>query len=424
MTRRAQTERPGTVGACCLRAWASSALSLVLLGLAAASSGGARAQEPALVHEPAPAPAIDAEQLQGLVTTLEDPAAREQFLAQLRALIASSKATAPAAPAEIEALGHTFAAELGARLSEFSDSIARVALAMVDVPDMWQWLIAQAEQDTRSYWYEVVGKITAVLLLGGLAHYLVRRLTVEARDRVGSSAAAGVFVRLRRLAARTALGSPRRSADFASDLETGCNRRYAALWPIAIAARPGAARRIAERTRRNAAAVDAGVEAEEDAKSRPRNARHAAQLDVLLHRHVISHDQARAGGRFSRDFHLSGSVIGRLIGRYEPNLPKRPKRYSAPAPDTPSAVEARERFEQASRALGPLAPIAIHVCVVDLPASTWGANGRPNKDGIAILRLSLSVLSLHYFRVRSPRAATAASMHPLHSSAPGAAAPP
>jgi moderate conductance mechanosensitive channel len=140
------------------------------------------------------------------VTTLDDPAAREQFLAQLRALIASSKATAPAAPAEIEALGHTFAAELGARLSEFSDSIARVALAMVDVPDMWQWLVAQAEQDTRIYWYEVVGKITAVLLLGGLAHYVVRRLTVGARDRIGSSAAAdGVFVRLRPLAARTIL---------------------------------------------------------------------------------------------------------------------------------------------------------------------------------------------------------------------------
>jgi hypothetical protein len=77
---------------------------------------------------------------------------------------------------------------------------------MVDVPDMWQWLVAQAEQDTRIYWYEVVGKITAVLLLGSLAHYPVRRLTVGARDRIGSSAAAdGVFVRLRPLAARTIL---------------------------------------------------------------------------------------------------------------------------------------------------------------------------------------------------------------------------
>jgi hypothetical protein len=96
-----------------------------------------------------------------------------------------------------------------------------------------------------------------------------------------------------------------------------------------------AARRIAERTKRNAAAVDAGVEAEEDAKTRPRNARHAAQLDVLLNRHVITVDQAHAGGRFSRDFHLSGTVIGRLIGRYEPGMPRPPKKYSAPAPGHP-----------------------------------------------------------------------------------------
>jgi Domain of unknown function (DUF6456) len=158
-----------------------------------------------------------------------------------------------------------------------------------------------------------------------------------------------------------------------------------------------AARRIAERTKRNAAAVDAGVEAEEDAKTRPRNARHAAQLDVLLHRHVIMVDQARAGGRFSRDFHLSGTVIGRLIGRYEPNLPKKPKRYSAPPPDTPGAIEARERFEQAMAALGPLVPIVIHVAICDLPPSEWCATAdRLNGDARAVLRFALSTLARHY----------------------------
>ena len=51
----------------------------------------------------------------------------------------------------------------------------------------------------------MVGKIAAVFLLGGLAHYLVRRLTVAGRDRIGRPVAAGVFVRLRRLATRTLL---------------------------------------------------------------------------------------------------------------------------------------------------------------------------------------------------------------------------
>jgi hypothetical protein len=161
--------------------------------------------------------------------------------------------------------------------------------------------------------------------------------------------------------------------------------------------RTRAARRIAERTKRNASAIDAGVEAEEEARTRPRNARHAAQLDVLLHRHVITPDQARAGGRFSRDFHLSGTVIGRLIGRYEAGMPKKPKKYAAPAADAPSTIEARERFELAQTALGPLVPIVIHVAICDLPPSEWCATAdRLNGDARAVLRFALSTLARHY----------------------------
>jgi Domain of unknown function (DUF6456) len=160
-------------------------------------------------------------------------------------------------------------------------------------------------------------------------------------------------------------------------------------------------------------------------KTRPRNARHAAQLDVLLHRQVITPDQARAGGRFSRDFRLSGTVLGRLIGRYEAGMPRPPKKYSAPPPDTPHAIEARELFEQAVAALGPLSPIALHVCICDLPASAWGANGKPNGDAVGLLRYALSLLVVHY-RARSPMASAEASAArpttPRHSSAPASAA--
>jgi small conductance mechanosensitive channel len=91
-------------------------------------------------------------------------------------------------------------------MNAFAGSMAELALAMVNVPDLWQWLSAQATHaGSRTYWYEVVGKIAAVLLLGGLAHRLVRRLTVGARDRVGQPGSARVFVRLRQLAARTTL---------------------------------------------------------------------------------------------------------------------------------------------------------------------------------------------------------------------------
>jgi hypothetical protein len=159
--------------------------------------------------------------------------------------------------------------------------------------------------------------------------------------------------------------------------------------------RTRAARRRAEKQKLNLETRERGVEATEDAKTRPRNARHAAQLDVLLHRHVITVDQARAGGRFSRDFHLSGTVIGRLIGRYEAGIPRPPKKYSAPAPDSPSTIEARERLAQT--ALGPLVPIVIHVAICDLPPSEWCATAdRLNGDARALLRFALSILARHY----------------------------
>ena len=205
MSRRASE---GPAGARAVRAWARLALCLVLVSVAAGDRiSGARAQESAAGKEmSAPDSPADVEQLQGLVSTLEDPAARERFLAQLKALIASSAAAAPAQPKDLESLGLSFAAQLGSRMNAFAASMAELALAMVNLPDLWQWLAAQAiDGASRTYWYEVAGKITAVLLLGGLAHRLVRRLTVAARDQVGQPATTSVFVRLRRLAARTTL---------------------------------------------------------------------------------------------------------------------------------------------------------------------------------------------------------------------------
>ena len=157
-----------------------------------------------------------------------------------------------------------------------------------------------------------------------------------------------------------------------------------------------AARRRAEKTKANEAARSRGIEAAEDAAdvNRPRNARHAAVLDVLLHRHAIRPDQARAGVRFAADFRRSATTIGRLIGLYEPNMPQKPKKYAAPAADTPSVIEARERFEHAQAALGPLAPIVIHVAICDLPPSEWCATAdRLNGDARAVLRFALSILS-------------------------------
>ena len=137
LTRAPAMARVVPAGAGRLRTWAIIALAFALPGMASLSTRDAWAQEPALVQQAAPpptlvqqaapppalvqqaapTPAIDAGQLQKLVTTLEDPAAREQFVAQLKALIGSSKASEPAGQAELETLGINLVAEFGARMN-------------------------------------------------------------------------------------------------------------------------------------------------------------------------------------------------------------------------------------------------------------------------------------------------------------------
>jgi hypothetical protein len=94
-------------------------------------------------------------------------------------------------------------------------------------------------------------------------------------------------------------------------------------------------------------------------------------------------------------------TIGRLIGCYEAGMPRPPKKYQAPGADPLAAVVARERFEGACRELGPLAAIVIHTAVLDQAPEEWGATPeRRNGDALALLRLGLATLHVHYGRQR------------------------
>ena len=159
-----------------------------------------------------------------------------------------------------------------------------------------------------------------------------------------------------------------------------------------------AARRRARRTVENTLARERAQEAadEEKEERRPRIARHVGQLDYLHTNGALSADQAKAGGRFGRDFQRSATAPGRLVGRYEADVIRRPGKGSPP-PDTPSNIAARERFERACDALGPLCGVVIHVAVLDLPVESWCAtNGAANGDAIGLLRFGLAVLAAHY----------------------------
>jgi hypothetical protein len=193
-------------------------------------------------------------------------------------------------------------------------------------------------------------------------------------------------------------------------------------------------RRRAERTAANSLARERGAAVAEEARTRPRIARHVDQLDQLLMRREITADQAAAGMRLKGDFQRAGTAtIGRLIGRYEANLEAPPKHYQTPGGEPLAAIQARIRFEGACEELGPLCAVVIHVAVLDLVAEEWGATPqRRNGDALALLRLGLATLHLFYGRQRyglsePPRAGRATSTGPAtispRTALNGAAAP-
>jgi small conductance mechanosensitive channel len=143
-----------------LAAWAV-ALALSF-GLAA---GAAQAQAQA---EPAgPGEAVTVDELEALVSTLEDEAEREKLAAQIRALIAAKRA---AAEAEGEGPRAGTIGALSQRIDDLSREVVAAAAAVVDAPQLVRWVGRQmADPDARGRLLWALVKLVAVLAAGLVA---------------------------------------------------------------------------------------------------------------------------------------------------------------------------------------------------------------------------------------------------------------
>jgi moderate conductance mechanosensitive channel len=113
--------------------------------------------------------------IDALVTTLEDPAAREKLIQQLKAL----KAAQPKEPQTVapEGLGAILLASLSERVRQVSDALVTTATAILDLPQLVTWTIAQlSDREVRERWFEVVLKIGIILIAAWAAELLALRL--------------------------------------------------------------------------------------------------------------------------------------------------------------------------------------------------------------------------------------------------------
>lgn len=121
--------------------------------------------------EPAAAPA--AGEIEALVTTIEDPAAREKLVGQLKALLAAQRQAASEPGAD--EIGVGIVADLSRRLARASQSVADAADSLRDAPQISRWLKRQVEDPAAiERWKAVAIYLALALAAGVVAEWIAR----------------------------------------------------------------------------------------------------------------------------------------------------------------------------------------------------------------------------------------------------------
>jgi small conductance mechanosensitive channel len=188
-------------------------IALLLLGLVALAvdPGPARAQVPgaAPAGQAAPAPAapeIDRRQLEALLKTLEDPAARERLAEQVRALMAVRQQAEPEESVQPGALGAQTLRFISQQLGALGEQAGAVATAFRDLPLAAEWFERQLTDDyRRDRWGDLILQLTAAIFAGFLASGAVSWLLRRPRKALEGRQTPGWAPRIPFMLARTVL---------------------------------------------------------------------------------------------------------------------------------------------------------------------------------------------------------------------------
>jgi small conductance mechanosensitive channel len=167
-----------------------------LIALALATAGAA----PALAEMPAAKSSSDNSQvtvkdLESLVSTIEDPAKREQLLTQLKALIAAQKGKA-ATEAPNTGLS-AMLATLSERVRAASADLVDTATLVLNLPALWRWAgYTAADPEARARGLAGFAELIAVLGLGALAGWVVALTLRRPRRALDARVAHGFLVQL------------------------------------------------------------------------------------------------------------------------------------------------------------------------------------------------------------------------------------
>ncbi|CAO3415156.1 mechanosensitive ion channel domain-containing protein [Azospirillum doebereinerae] len=186
-------------------------------GFAAAPAAGAAPVAAAPAGTPAPAEAAVAageptiQQLEAMVSTLENPEARTRLVEQLRALVAAQKGLTVAKASEGEsALPDTLGARalsfLAQRMDVVSRQLVQVANVFADLPGAISWMQRQADDSTaRERWVQIAIQLALILAIGSVVGRSVQWLLKRPLHALASRPVSSTLVRIPLLLGRALL---------------------------------------------------------------------------------------------------------------------------------------------------------------------------------------------------------------------------
>lgn len=182
---------------------------LALLGTGAAFAQQAPAKGPNPAQGKAAAfiaqknVATEAE-LSDLVKTLEDDEARKKLISRLNALRAAKQGMT--APETKKNMGARVLDILSARLDRLSTEFVNGTRAIMDLPNVYDWVVRQASDTAeRDRWIEIIWKIALAVLIGLAGEWVVRRLLAHPRSVLETRQTDSIWVKSVSLLARTVL---------------------------------------------------------------------------------------------------------------------------------------------------------------------------------------------------------------------------
>ncbi|MDQ2106581.1 mechanosensitive ion channel domain-containing protein [Azospirillum isscasi] len=196
------------------------AVLLLLIGfaqpsLAAGPVPGAAGPAPAAAPpaEPAASPDPTPEQMQAMIATLEDPAARARLVEQLKALVAAQKGLdqakaeeAPAASTLPETIGASALSFLAERMDVLSRQLVQVGNVFKELPGAIEWANRQmVDPSARDRWMQIAIQLSMILTAGLVMERFVGWLLARPRNALATRRGTTVLVRIPLLLGRALL---------------------------------------------------------------------------------------------------------------------------------------------------------------------------------------------------------------------------